>query len=894
MNSDARLKDRQRVATTCPYCGVGCGVTATVEGDGRVTIAGDPAHPANRGRLCSKGTALAETLDLDDRLLYPEIAGRRAPWDAALDAVASGFARILREDGPNAVAFYCSGQLLTEDYYVANKLMKGFIGAANIDTNSRLCMSSTVAGHKRAFGADVVPGCYEDLDEAHLVLVVGSNAAWCHPVLYQRIADAKRARHNLRVVVIDPRRTPTCDLADLHLPLAPGSDAVLFNGLLTHLAARGFLDTEFTETSTTGLEDALAAARAAAPDIATTAAKCGVPEVAVAQLYHWFATTERVVTLFSQGINQSSSGTDKVNAIVNCHLATGRIGRPGMGPFSLTGQPNAMGGREVGGLANTLAAHMDFGDDTCDRVQRFWGAPAIARAPGLKAVDLFQAVGDGRIRAVWIMATNPAVSLPDAFAAHRALQRCELVVLSDCVRRTDTADCADVLLPAATWGEKDGTVTNSERRISRQRPFLPPPGEARPDWWIITQVAHRMGFSESFPYAGPGDIFREHAALSGFENGGTRAFDIGGLAALDDAGYDALAPVQWPVPEGRREGTPRLFADRRFATADRRARFVAITPRPPMRRTTARHPLVLNTGRIRDQWHTMTRTGSAPRLTGHTAEPYVEIHPVDAASRGLTDGALARLTGPQGEMLARVHLETGQRPGSVFAPIHWSGPFAACGCVNDLVAPYTDPISGEPESKHAPVEVVPYRPAWHAFLLSRERIAVTGLGYWVSVRGHHFWRYELAGVAEPDDWSTWAARLMGGAGEWLEYHDPAAGRYRAARIAGDRLVACLFAAPAHDLPTRAWLARLFAHDRLDFRDRASLLAARPPRAEGDAGPTVCSCFGVGRNTLLAAIRRHRLASPEQVGDALKAGSNCGSCVPELAALIQEAAGTSAA
>jgi assimilatory nitrate reductase catalytic subunit len=551
--------------TTCPYCGVGCGILATPDGRGGVGIAGDPDHPANRGRLCSKGAALGETLSLDGRLTHPMLRGAdrtpaRASWDAALDHVAAGFRRVIDNHGPGAVAFYLSGQLLTEDYYVANKLMKGFLGSANVDTNSRLCMASSVAGHRRSFGADVVPGCYADLDEADLIVLVGSNAAWCHPVLYQRMMAARRKR-GTKVVVVDPRRTATAEDADLMLAIAPGMDTALFCGLLVHLADNGVLDRAHIEAHTSGFDEAVARARAIAPDIAATAATAGLSASDVAHFFDLFATTERVVTAFSQGVNQSAQGTDKVSAIINCHLATGRIGRPGMGPFSLTGQPNAMGGREVGGLANQLAAHMGFAPADIDRVGRFWGAPAMASAEGLKAVDMFAAIERGDIKALWVMATNPAVSLPRAGAVREALGRLDLLVVSENIMSNDTVTAgAHVLLPAAAWGEKDGTVTNSERRISRQRAFLPAPGEAKPDWWIVAQVARRLGFAEAFDYASAADIFREHAALSGFENDGARAFDIGALAGISNSEYDALAPTQWPVgaslpplPLGERE-----------------------------------------------------------------------------------------------------------------------------------------------------------------------------------------------------------------------------------------------------------------------------------------------------------------------------------------------------
>ncbi|HUP92454.1 MAG TPA: molybdopterin-dependent oxidoreductase [Solimonas sp.] len=512
------------VRSTCPYCGVGCGVLASAR-----EVVGDPQHPANAGKLCVKGSALGETLGLEGRLLYPEVEKQRVSWDTALAHVADGFRKMIAEHGPDAVAFYVSGQLLTEDYYVANKLMKGYIGSANIDTNSRLCMSSAVAGHKRAFGEDLVPVSYEDLELADLVVLVGSNTAWCHPILFQRIEAARERRPQMKLVVIDPRRTATCETADLHLPIRPGTDVALFNGLLAFLHEHGVADSGFVERHTQGVEAALASAQAGS-DVAKVARACGLDPAAVSEFFRLFARTPRVVTAFSQGVNQSSSGTDKVNAIINCHLLTGRIGKPGAGPFSITGQPNAMGGREVGGLANTLAAHLDFEPAHRALVQEFWGSPRIAARPGLKAVDLFGAIHAGQVKAVWIMATNPVVSLPDADRVRAALAKCELVVVSDVVRATDTSALAHVLLPAAAWGEKDGSVTNSERRISRQRKFLPLPGEARPDWWIVCEVARRMGFADGFAFESAHEVFDEHCRLSGYGN------------SRDSAGRQSTAP----------------------------------------------------------------------------------------------------------------------------------------------------------------------------------------------------------------------------------------------------------------------------------------------------------------------------------------------------------------
>ena len=881
----------EMVRTTCPYCGVGCGVKVTIDADGGARVAGDETHPANYGRLCSKGAALGETLSLDDRLLYPEIAGQRVSWDEAITKIANGFCRALLKHGPDAVAFYVSGQLLTEDYYVANKLMKGCLGGANIDTNSRLCMSSSVAGHKRAFGTDTVPGCYEDLEEADVVVLVGSNLAWCHPVLYQRILAARERRGGKpSLVVIDPRRTTTCDVAETHLPLKPGSDTALFNGLLVHLYQQNRLDPEFLDEHVAGFWSAYQTAKEVAPNVPAVAARTGLPESAVAEFYGLWGRTRKVVTVYSQGVNQSAHGSDKVNAIINCHLATGRIGQPGMGPFSVTGQPNAMGGREVGGLANQLAAHMDFAPEDVERVQRFWQAPAIAQGPGLKAVDLFKAVADGKIKALWIMGTNPVVSMPDADQVREALRRCPLVVVSDAVADTDTMRLARIKLPALTWGEKEGTVTNSERRISRQRTFLPPPGEAKPDWWAMTQVARRLGFEAWFPFESAAAVFREHAALSGFENENARRdFDISALADLSDTDYDALQPVQWPLPHGVTVGTARLFGAGGFFTADGRARCVAIGERAPAHAVDDSFPLVLNSGRIRDQWHTMTRTGKTARLTGHIPEPYVEIHPVDALACGVSENGLARVHSRWGEMIVRVRTNPEQQPGSVFVPMHWGTPLAPRGRVNAAVNPVVDPLSGQPESKHTPVRVQAYRPRWHGFLLSRAAIDPPAVEYRVSVRDRECWRYELAGEESVEDWPSRARGLLGDepAWEWLEFADLGTGRYRGAVLVDGRLHACLFVAPGPELPLRGWLAGLFAASELDSTERASLLAGRPGQGQRDNGRIVCACFGVGLNTLTAAIRDQRLITPEAIGAALQAGTNCGSCVPELRQLIAQ-------
>jgi len=861
----------EAVRTTCPYCGVGCGVLATA-GE---SVRGDPDHPANFGRLCSKGSALSETLSLDGRLLHPEIDGMRVGWGAALDRVASAFRDTIAAHGPDSVALYVSGQLLTEDYYAANKLAKGFLGTANIDSNSRLCMASAVAGHRRAFGEDVVPGNYADLELADLLVLVGSNTAWCHPVLYQRIVAARAARPGMRVVVIDPRRTATCEDADLHLPLAPGSDVALFAGLLGYLRDTGCEDLAFLGDHA---GDA-AAALAEAPSLAEAVGLCGLDEARLATFYRWFAQTPRTVTLFSQGVNQSSAGSDKANAIINVHLLTGRIGKPGAGPFSVTGQPNAMGGREVGALANMLAGHLDW--DRADEVsalRAFWRAPGLATSPGLKAVPLFEAIRAGRVRAVWVIATNPAVSMPAGAEARAALAGCDFVAVSDCVRESDTMDLAHVRLPALAWGEKEGTVTNSERVISRQRAFLAAPGEARPDWWALAQVAARLGHKAAFAWKGPADIFREHAAVTGLVNEGRRVFDISGMAGMDDAGYAAMPPTQWPCPPGGARRA-RLFGDGGFTWPDGRARLVPTAFRAPVNPVSAEWPLVLMTGRIRDQWHTMTRTGKSARLLAHIPEPVLSIHPDDAS--GMADGGLAEVSSAWGSAVLRLRHDAGLRRGTVFAPMHWTAQFCPAARVNTTVNPAVDPWSGQPELKHTPVRVRAWDAAWHGFVLARENLG-TDLAPWCAILpvGDGVWRHEVAGD-EPA-----FARLRGllreGGEGWIALEDAATGLHRAALVRDARLMGVVFIGPDHLLPPRDWLISLFAGP-LSPETRRCVLAGRP--ADGRvADPYVCVCHGVGE----AAIRRavaDGCDSFEAVGRATRAGTNCGSCRPEIRGLL---------
>ncbi len=873
------------VRTTCPYCGVGCGVLATPDGKGGAAIAGDPAHPANFGRLCSKGSALGETLGLGRRVLHPlkrNPAGGydRVSWEVALDAVAAGMKRIVAERGPEAIAFYLSGQLLTEDYYVANKLMKGFIGSPHVDTNSRLCMASTVAGQRRVLGSDTVPGSYEDLDCADLIVLVGSNTAWCHPVLFRRI-QRNRIERGARVVVVDPRVTATAEEVDLVLPLRPGSDSVLFAGLLVHLAARGLIDATYVENHTSGFDETLANARAIAPDVAVVAGRTGLSEADILAFYTLWGSTPAVVTAWSQGVNQSAQGTDKVASILHCHLATGRIGRPGGGPFSLTGQPNAMGGREVGGLANMLAAHMGYTPAEVDRVRRFWRAPNMARREGLKAVAMMEAVAERQIRALWVMATNPAVSLPRADHVVSALKELDLFIVSENVVSNDTLQAApDLILPAAAWGEKDGTVTNSERRISRQRAFLPLPGEAKPDWWIICEVARRLGFGEAFAYAGPDDIYVEHATLSAFENEGTRDFDIGAHSTLGRAAYDALAPVQWPVPAGRPLGTPRLFADGGFYSPDRRAALKPLAEPALAAAAAADFPLLLNTGRIRDQWHTMTRTGLSPKLGAHVPEPFVHANPADAARFGLVEGGFARVETDHGAVVLKVALDPGVQPGALFAPIHWSAETASHARIGAAVQPLCDPYSGQPEMKATPARVSAVAFAARGFLLSRAPVGLPDGSWWAAVAVEGGQGKLFATDASVDALMTHCREAFGEDG-LVEMVDREAGIYRCAATREGRLVAALFVGPAGRAPLWDSVKLAFADPDFAPENRLALLAGRRADGDADAGPVVCACFGVGLGAIRAAFAAGQALNVEDIGRQLRAGTNCGSCLPEI-------------
>ncbi|MEZ0541222.1 molybdopterin-dependent oxidoreductase [Fibrella arboris] len=738
--------------TTCCYCGVGCGVAVTKEPTGQLTVAGDKEHPSNRGLLCSKGLNLHYTvMDQSDRLLYPQMRLNRSmplqrvSWEVALERTAAVFKTIIQKYGPDAVGFYVSGQCLTEEYYLVNKLIKGFIGSNNIDTNSRLCMSSAVMGYKLSLGEDSVPVCYDDIEEADVFLVQGANPAWCHPIIWRRIEARKAAYPATRLICVDPRRTDTARASDLHLPIRPGTDIVLNYALARLLIEADQVDYSFIANHTDGF--AQFREQAMQRTVGEAAALCDVPEAAIRLAAEWIGQSNGFLSLWTMGLNQSVVGVNKNLSLINLHLITGRIGTPGNGPFSLTGQPNAMGGREVGGLANALPGHRDVTNASHRAaVEAFWQGPVpIADKPGLTATELFDALADDRLKAIWIINTNPMVSLPDVNQVERALKQGRFVVVQDISSRADTVAYADVVLPAAGWLEKEGTMTNAERRITHLPKLLQAPGEALPDAEIIWRFADKMGFGNAFSYGSVADVYQEYAQLTAGTN-----IDVTGV------NYDLLKArrsVQWPFsanqhresgnglsvvsgqPTTGEVGTKRLFQDHRFHTPNGRAQIHTVPDENNSEPTSPDFPLVLTTGRIRDQWHTMTKTGRVARLNQHSPQPFLQLHPADAADRGISDGQLVSINNRRGNVRVKVQLTDDVRPGLCFLPMHWGRLAAmqltdadnAVGRANNLTHKLIDPRSKEPDFKFSAVEVSPYvKPAETIILIGA---GAAGLGF---------------------------------------------------------------------------------------------------------------------------------------------------------------------
>ena len=890
--------------STCCYCGVGCGVLIEAE-NGRITgIAGDPEHPANFGRLCTKGRTLPLTAATDaGRALRPEMRltrdAKREPtdWSHALNHVASRFADVIERDGPDAVAFYVSGQLLTEDYYVFNKLAKGLIRTNNIDTNSRLCMSSAVTGYKKALGADGPPTCYEDLELARTVLFAGSNMPYAHPVLFRRLEEAKAKDPSIKWIVVDPRRTDVAALADLHLAIAPGTDVALFNGMLHHMIWEGALDRAFIAEHTNGFDELKALVRGYTPSMA--AEICGIAETDLLQAAEWFATSPAALSLYCMGLNQSSHGTDKNLALINLHLATGQIGKPGAGPFSLTGQPNAMGGREVGGMATMLAAHRDIGNaEHRAQVEALWGVSGLSARPGLPAVDMFDAVAEGKIKAIWIACTNPVHSMPDIERVRKALRTAEFVVVQEAFMQTDTVPYADVVLPAASWGEKSGTVTNSERRISRVRAAIDAPGDARPDWWIANEIARRIearlskpdasdARSTLFPFTSPAEVFDEHRALTA-----GRDLDIEGIsyARLEDDG-----PQQWPFPAGAASGHARRYTDGVFATADGRARFHATRYLPVAEPADARYPFKLLTGRLRDQWHGMSRTGRAGTLFNHAPEATLSMRREDALRRGMKEGDLVTVASRRGRLVLPLEMSEDVPSGTVFAAMHWNGQFLGSGGINETTIGAVDPDSSQPELKHAAVRIEPAKLPWRLVAAKRGdvlalREAVQPL---LAARRYASIRVEgddllVVTAADIDADAQWTERLHDALGlargdDLLEYRD--ARRGRAQRVAWCGELVDGFLLTGETSPAAALIEQIRSDAPWEGPRHAIVLLGgdNPMRAAAPRVRVVCSCKQVTQPQIEQAIAGG--AGLDELKSTLGCGTVCGSCVPEIKRLL---------
>lgn len=916
------------INTTCPYCGVGCGIrvakSASSNNAQPVLINGDKRHPANFGKLCIKGKNLGDTLTNDNRLTLPKVNGEIQKWPRALDYVASQLNQTIEKHGADAVAFYTSGQLLTEDYYLANKLMKGFIGSGNIDTNSRLCMSSAVSAHKRAFGEDIVPMSYSDIYKADLIVLTGSNLAWCHPVIYQRIREEKEKRPELKIVVIDPRVTASTELADLHLAINAGGDLSLFNGLLNYLNDNDYIDKEKLKIN--DLEEALCCAK-------KDSENCGKEESAITGLsaeivnrfYQLFASSEKVVTIFSQGINQSVQGSDQGSAIINCHLASGKIGKVGCGPFSITGQPNAMGGREVGALANTLASHIDFPASDHDSTEfsklhsalgNFWQTDVLTKTEGYKAVDLFNAVDEGKIKAIWIMATNPVVSMPNHEKIAQALAKCPLVIVSDCVEKNDTLKYADVILPAQSWGEKSGTVTNSERRISRQRPFLKPFGETKPDWWIISEVAKRMGFSKQFNYNNVSEVFAEHARLSGLQNEGSRAFDISAFGAITPEQYNKLQPVQWPQPKGQaiRLNDQNFFSADKYYHRDKKAKMKAVETLPLFSDTssnlrnkgTAENDncesdtiFTLNTGRNRDQWHTQTRSGKSSILTNRHPEPEVSINPKDALKLGIEDDQLVSISAvfsttekqqinTKPTLIVRAKLTESVNPQSLFIPIHWSQSNFNQGCISQLVEAKVDTISGQPAFKHSRVKIKPNKVQSEALLVVKEPIEMLDVVYQVEQKITGGYCYHLASNKSPQEFFNYLDNTVLPYDELqaldkLNASQPLKQYFRKSYLRKGQLQsAILVSLNKTDLP-QGWISQCYQLGETINAQR-ELLSNDARQLQHKK--TFCQCLNIELKQVVQAIKQGDL-TVDDIRAKTGAGNGCGSCIGDISLILKE-------
>ena len=922
------IQEIKETKSTCPYCGVGCGVLIGSQGNQIVSVKGDPTHPANFGRLCTKGATLHLTTALDNRALYPEMrltreaTRKRVSWDVSLDFLAEKFAQTIEKHGPDSVAFYISGQLMTEDYYVFNKLAKGLIGTNNVDTNSRLCMSSAVAGYKVTLGADAPPACYEDIDHTDCLFIAGSNTAFAHPIIFRRIEDAKAKNPNLKIIVVDPRRTDTAQAADLHLAILPGTDVALFNGLLHVMLWEGLLDMDFIRNHTNGFDTLKETLREYTPKMVSDI--CGIKEADIIQAAKWFGKGP-TLSLYCMGLNQSIHGTDKNAALINLHLATGQIGRPGAGPFSLTGQPNAMGGREVGGMANLLSGHRDLNNaEHRAEIAKLWGVESVPEATGKTAIEMFDAVKSGEIKAIWIACTNPAHSMPDLNNVLAALENAELVVVQDAFNNTDTCQYADVLLPASTWGEKEGTVTNSERRITRVNPAVPPPAEAKHDWQIMVDFAQRLekrlaklpspasgrgvgGEGERgseatpatlFPFTKTEDIFNEHRET-------TRGRDLD-MTGLSYALLNQQGPQQWPYKTDDTTGKARLYADGVFQTPDGKAQFINAVYKGTADKTDARHPLHLLTGRLRDQWHGMSRTGRAAQLFNHVEEASINMSANDMTRRDLKTGDIVKVSNKRGSLVLPVLMSDEVQPAQTFIAMHWGSQFMHGLGVNALMPPNFDKTSKQPELKHTAIKIQKLALPWRMTvmrslkdlnqlqairaLLPNFTYASCGLFGRESNDGIGMLMLRAAHEAAPEvDVIAQIDTILGMTDDatCLNYNDAKRSISKRimveniegkSKVTGVRLVGETLAAD--------WLKDVMTTGQFSDELRRWALAplSAPPTGQKGRGKIVCNCLDVSQNEIIDNIELG--ADLITLQTKLKCGTECGSCVPELRKLVQ--------
>lgn len=888
---------------TCCYCGVGCGVIIKTENHRIIDVKGDPDHPANFGRLCTKGSTLHLTAKLDARGLYPELRTersaerQRSTWDESLNYVVDKFADTIAKHGPDSVAFYISGQLLTEDYYVFNKLAKGLIGTNNVDTNSRLCMSSAVTGYKTTLGADAPPACYEDIDQTQCLFIAGSNTAFAHPIIFRRIEDAKAKNPDMKIVVVDPRRTDTAQFADLHLAILPGTDVALFNGLLHVMLWEGLLDMQYIRNHTEGFDALKETVREYTPKM--VADICGISEKDIIQSAKWFGTGP-TLSMYCMGLNQSMHGTDKNAALINLHLATGHIGKPGAGPFSLTGQPNAMGGREVGGMANLLSGHRDLANpEHRAEIAKLWDIEDVPAQPGKTAVEMFDAIKKGEIKAVWIACTNPAHSMPDLNNVLEAMQTAELVVLQDAFNNTDSNQYADVFFPATTWGEKEGTVTNSERRITRLQSASPKPGEARHDWEIVVDFAQRLekklatkslSGASLFNYPTTESVFNEHR-----ETTRGRDLDITGLSyqLLEQRG-----PQQWPFKEGASVGEARLYTDGVFQKPNGKAQFHNAVYKGTADKTDARHPLHLLTGRLRDQWHGMSRTGTVAQLYNHVEEPVVSMNQDDMTRRQLKSGDIVKLSNKRGSLNIRVQQSEEVKPAETFIPMHWGSQTMSGLGVNALMPPTFDKTSKQPELKHTAIKIERLDLPWQMTvmracsnlnlienirtLLKQFDYATCGLygrdHGMVVLRASHYSAPDAAIIERLD-------QMLGMVEDapMLNYDDAKRGIHKrilveSGQVTGVKLIGETLAAD--------WLKQVMQQGQFTDELRRWALAplSSPPTGQKSRGKIVCNCFDVSENEIIETCEAG--ADFQTLQAKLQCGTNCGSCVPELKRLVK--------